>query len=267
MRRLLAFCEAPADFRTTTGLVDRVLRDEGPPWIGDLLDSHPKGVREWADDDQGREFCDIHRVTEYARRLKLRIPQGHFDGKPGAPGASMARTAILIARAIAKGSTPRSESKPIDAIVIVWDMDDQGDVRRLGLEQARAEAAGWAPFRVVVGCPDPMREAWMLAGFEPQSEEEKARLLALRKELGFSPCEDAHRLDAKSEQAKRSSKRVVEALTGGDQAREERCWTVTPLATLRARGFGNGLRAFLDQVASTVVPLFTSPPGREKAGS
>jgi hypothetical protein len=267
VRRLLAFCEAPADFRIASSLVDRVLHDEGPPGIGDLLGSHPEAVRAWASDDEGREFCDIHRITEYTKRLKLRVPQGHFDGKPGSAAAMMARTAIIIARAIAKGATPRQESKPLDAVFIVCDMDDQGEERRLGLDQARDEARSWVPFQIVLGCPDPMREAWVLAGFDPQSDEERTRLAGLRQELGFSPCDEAHRLGAKKEQAKKSPKRVLEALTDGDHAREERCWMETPLATLRARGFGNGLQKFLDQVAGDVLPLFTSPASdSEKAG-
>jgi len=255
--RLLAFCEAAADFRTATSLVDRVLRDEGPTWIADVVDPYPEAVREWLNDPHGKSFFDIHRLTEYTKQLgNMRVPQGYFDGKPGAPGALMARTAFHIVREMLKRGPSAGRLETVDAVLIVWDMDDQGDGRRQGLAQARAEASRWAPFRIVLGCPDPMREAWVLAGFEPASDEERARLDELRRELGFSPCEEAHRLDAKDEQAKRSAKRVVRLLTGDDAAREERCWTEPPMDRLRARGAGSGLGAFLDEVKNDLVPLF-----------
>jgi hypothetical protein len=43
--RLIVFCEAPADFQTTTALVDRVLHSEGPAWVADLVHSHPESIR------------------------------------------------------------------------------------------------------------------------------------------------------------------------------------------------------------------------------
>ena len=45
--KLIAFCEAPADFRLVSGLVDRVLRESGPTWVVDLLDT-PDAVRTWS---------------------------------------------------------------------------------------------------------------------------------------------------------------------------------------------------------------------------
>jgi hypothetical protein len=73
-------------------------------------------------------------------------------------------------------------------------------------------------------------------------------------------CEEAHRLTAKDEQATRSAKRVVRSLTNHDDAREERCWTETPVERLRARGEGSGLRAFFDEVKTGVVPLLNRHP-------
>lgn len=260
MTRLLLFCEANADSRTVSGLVDRVLRDQGPDWVGDLLDTYPESVREsvreWVKDEHARPFFDLHRLRDHARHFDLRVPHGHFEGRRGAPGAMMALTALLIARAIAK------KGLPIDSVLIVWDMDDQGDVRRVGLGQARDDVSAWAPFRVVLGCPDREREAWVLAGFDAETDDERARLDAERAILGFSPTEEAHRLDAKDEQAKRSPKRVLRILTGGEAEREERCWTAAPLAKLRGRGAGSGLAAFLDEVAAIIVPQVTGPENK-----
>lgn len=245
--KLVVFCEAEADFRTAAGLVDRVLREQAPTWVGDMIEDHPEGVREWVKDAHGRTFFDLHHVSEYAKQLRVRVPFGHFDGKPGAPDAMMARTIFFLARNMGLGER--------DAVLIVRDMDDQGNDRRAGLAQAQDEASRWALFSIVIGWADPMREAWVLAGFEPETDDERERLEALRKELGFHPCEEAHALGAKDEQAKRSPKRVLSKLTGDDHERETRCWTAAPLDRLRDRGERTGLRAFLVDLEDHLVPL------------
>jgi hypothetical protein len=258
MVTLLVFCEASADSETVKGLVERVLREEGPQWLRDLLegaaDDVVRQIYDWVPDGEGRTFFDLHKLASYASRLRIRVPQGHFSGAPGAPGALMARTAFRVAREL------ELKGEKIDAVLLVWDMDDQGEGRRQGLRQARDEARELVPFVLLLGCADPMREAWVLAGFEPKTDEERTRLEALRQELGFNPCEEAHRLDAKKEQAKRSPKRVLEALTAGDHDRKKLCWTEAPLVLLRNRGQGSGLVSFLDEATAGLVPLFTGVP-------
>lgn len=253
--KLVLFCEAPSDFETVTGLVDRVLRDEGPTWVADLIDAHPEAVRAWTGDSDGRAFFDIHRMAASPRARGVRIPQGHFDGKPGAPGALMARTAFHIARAMVKKDGPEAP----DAVVLVWDMDQQGDERREGLGQARREAEPWELFRIVIGCPDMEREAWVLAGFEPENENERRRLVEEQRTLGFCPCEQAHRLRDNDDRALRSPKRTLRALTGDDREREARAWTDAPLDRLRARGGESGLAGFLDEVKTHLVSLCGAP--------
>jgi hypothetical protein len=258
MIRTLVFCEAPTDFETVSELVERVLQEEGPTWLRELLEDAPFWARElhdWVPAGEGQAFFDLHKLTEFARNLGVRVPQGHFGGQPGEAGALMARTAFLVVRELARRGTA------VDAVLLVWDMDDQGQARRRGLDQARKEALRIDPRVIILGCPDPMREAWVLAGFDPETDSEKARLMELRQELGFSPCHEAHRLSAKKEQARRSPKRVLRVLTEGEHEREARCWRVTPLETLRTRGKGSGLAAFLDDVASELIPLFSRTPG------
>jgi hypothetical protein len=258
MAKLLVFCEAPADSRTIKGLVERVLREQGPDWLRDILEGPAdaaRGVRDWLPDGEGRDYFDVHKLSDYTRRLRIRAPQGHFDGKPGAAGATMARTAFRVARELVLTGSD------LDAVLLVWDMDDQGDVRCHGLEQARTEARSLVPFIIILGCPDPMREAWVLAGFDPESADERDRLEKLRQELGFNPNQEAHRLDALDEQAKRNAKRVLNVLIpAGEHAREARCWTTAPLETLRQRGQNSGLTAFLDEIETELVPLVSGVP-------
>lgn len=246
--RLVAFCEAPADFAITRDLVDRVLREHAPGWVAEQLDDTPDAVRTWVEDAEDREFFDLHHYDAYVRSLGVRVPHGSFDGRRS-PGDLMALTIFHVVRRLGQ------LGEPIDAVLLVWDMDKQPKGRARGLVAARNQAASWASFAIVLGCPNAMREAWVLAGFEPEDDDEHERLQALRRELGFAPHEHSARLDAASEQAKLSAKRVLAALTGDDRERERRCWAETPLDTLARRGDANGLRQFLDEVKARIVPL------------
>ncbi|MEP7123525.1 MAG: hypothetical protein ABJE95_21535 [Byssovorax sp.] len=195
---------------------------------------------------------NVHRVYKYAHAGSIRLPHNRFDGRSAAAGYLMARTAFLVARQEAK------ERGSIDAVILVWDADDQGDARRDGLDQARTIARLDEQFRVVLGCPDMEREAWVLAGFEPDHETEQQRLDEERRGLGFCPSAEAHRLRDNDDNALRSPKRALAALTAGDSSREERCWTEAPLDRLEQRGGSSGLKAFLDDVGRELVPMFSS---------
>jgi hypothetical protein len=246
--RLVVFCEASADFQVAADLIDRVLRHESPGWVAEVLDTAPEGIRSWRGDGQGGAFFDVHQLAKQVDQLAIRVPHGYFDGRPGAADAMMARTVFSIVRNLVK----RGES--IDAALLIRDMDDQPE-RETGIGQARTEALAWATFRIVVGCAKPLREAWVLCGFDPQTDDERARLAAVRRELGFHPHEHAHQLTAKDERAKRSAKRVLRLLTADDRDREAQCWQRVPLDVLRSRGALTGLRDYLDEVRRHLVPL------------
>lgn len=251
--KLVMFCEAFADHRMAAGLVDRVLREEGPAWVSDLMDVDPSHVREWSHDNQDRPFFDIHAVADYLKAREIRALHGHFGGMPGDPGAYMARNIFSIVRDIARA--PR-DGKHHDAVFIVWDMDDQGERRRKGLEQARNEAAKLASFRIVYGCPDPEHETWLLATFEPESDEERTLLDELRRELGFCPVREAHLLDATADGAKKNPKRIADKLMGKDPERRAHCLR-QPLDKLREIGETSGLRQFLNEVNQQILPMLT----------
>jgi len=71
--RLVVFCEAAADFRTAATLVDRVLREEGPKWVADLLETHPEAVRVFAGESLERPFYDVHHMQQHRRDLEKRL--------------------------------------------------------------------------------------------------------------------------------------------------------------------------------------------------
>ena len=258
--KLIAFCEAPGDFRLASGLVDLVLRESEVAWVVDNLET-PGIIRMWQPDGSGRDYFDLHHLNDYAdelraRGLRVRRVRGHFDGRPGEPGSAMARKAFLIAEALHK-YTP---DEPIDAVVLLWDTDEQRRDRPEGVKAARDEARRWAPFQIVCGFPDPEREAWVLAGFDPRDDTERQRLEELHRDLGFSPVYRAVRLRDKDSGALRDIKRVLAILTGDDPDREARCWIDPSLATLRARGADTGLSAFLDELEAALPALLGIRP-------
>jgi hypothetical protein len=260
--KLVAFCEAPADFRLASGLVDRVLRESGPAWVADNLDT-PGVVRNWHPASAERDYYDLHQMNHHADDLRkrgrhVRRVRGHFNGRPGEPGGAMARKAFLLVEALNR-SMP---DDPIDAVVLLWDTDEQQAERPEGVKAARDEAGQWAQFQMVCGFPDPEREAWLLAGFDPCDDTEQQVLDDLHRDLGFSPVVHAVRLRDKAGGALRNIKRVLGALIGDDLAREARCWLEPPLAMLRERGLDTGLSAFLDELDAVLPALLHGDPRR-----
>lgn len=239
--------EGPDDGRTVPGLVDRVLVNEVPALAGELA--------------RARTFCGLGASAAFVTWSAVhqqRVPRrhGHFGGEPALEDA---RTAVLALRCfVACDPQPR-------AVVLVRDSDGKDAERRRGLEQARDDAA-W-PFEVLLGVAHPMRECWVLAGFVPEGKQEEASLAALRRELGFDPAARSHELDASSKTAKKSPKRVLDRLTGGEHEREARCWTEPDLGHLRQRGSDNGLAAFLSEVEARLVPVFSDAAFKDDTGA
>lgn len=247
MLHLLLVGEDRGHLRLGTGLVDRVLSEEGPAWLTELMDSSPEAARSWRAHD-GLAYFDLHKIDELCKKHDARLLHGHFTGEPGAAGAQMARNVFLLARHLIQ------RGHQLDAVVLLWDMDGKAAERRRGLEQARAEARALRSVDIALGCPDHEGEAWVLAGFEPQTDQEREALARLTRELGFSPVKDSHRLHAARDHEPRSVKRVLEVLTSGEQERAQQCWRLTSLATLEERGEHNGLRDFLKELREVLLP-------------
>jgi hypothetical protein len=232
-------CEARADRDTACGLADRVLLEEVSWLEPEMLDS----VRRWRGIRPETPFLKWASVREECQRAGLKGFFGKFNGQPGQPDAYMARLALLLLAA---------SGQPPQAVLLVRDSD--GDSRRrLGLEQARNDKP-W-PFEVVIGVAESKRECWVLAGFNPRSPEETARLDALERRLSFHPVREAHRLDAREHGAKNDAKSALEELTQGDEERERACLEETPLAVLEERGGKTGLTEYLREVRERLVSL------------
>lgn len=230
-------CEAPADRITITTLAERVIR-EAAPWIEPEVLGDYVEWRGFLRSDPHLEWTDVRkRATE----LKLEV---RFRGVT--PLHPYAQNALRAIRVLALAP------ERVDAIILLPDSD--GDLDRLkGLEQARDYAREALP--ILVGLAHTKRECWHICGFEPGDTEHE--LLKVERELlGFDPRLKSHELTAKHDPAndKRSAKRVLAALTADAREREAKC--LASLSTLRERGEHNGLRAFLEEVRTRLVPLF-----------
>lgn len=231
--------EAEADFHTATELADRALV-EAIDWLDE---DQIADQREWvAQESEGRRLT-WKAIPQLARELGIRA-HGHFDGKPGEADAAAARRAILFLLKI---------FPDLDAILLIRDQDDQPK-RRTGLEKARDN--DHSGVEIIIGLAVVERECWVISGFNPQGDEETARLETERQNLGFDPRQKSHELTAcKDDRARRSPKRVLRMLCGSDRDRECRCWANTDLDVLRDRGGENGLAAYLREVRDRLAPL------------
>lgn len=198
-----------------TRIADRVYLEQN----GWLEEDSLSEVRRWQGWEPSDAYIDLHTVRKTAR-LSLggrsnfgggaaRL-HGHFDGDPGEPDARMTRELLLTM--IYKRVTPA-------LLVIARDAD--GQERRPGFEQA---VKGCKPsFSVVYAGMIPESEAWRIAGFCAEDVQERATLREIAQEIGFSPEQHPERLSARKAEDKRDCKRILDALTGGDEERGRRC--------------------------------------------
>lgn len=233
-------CEARADQVTACGLADRVLLDN-VDWLDvELLASS----RKWRGETTDEEFLKWARVKDRAAKRGIRI-FGRFDDRPDALSA---RKALLLL----------SDLEPRPAVVLlIRDSDGYPDRKEgQGLKQAR-DAAPW-PFQVVVGVAHPKREAWVLAGFQPQNQEESDRLQQLKKRLSVDPIRKSHELTAREHGAKTDIKRALgELIQEDDEDRQLQCLQETAFEVLEQMGQDNGLAAYLKEVRLRLVPIFS----------
>lgn len=233
--------ESEADFITATELADRELKDALKTWLDeDLLPYH----REWVAYAKNGQRLTWKSIKSLALEAGVRVHQGHFDGESGKADSFAARRAIRFLI---------DSFSDLDAVVLMRDQDKEPE-RRGGLEQARNENHITIP--IVIGFAIVEREAWVICGFDPESQEETERLEKEKTKLGSDPRLRSHELTAcKDDSAKRSPKRVLRELSQNNRDRERQCWQKTGLNDLRERGAENGLAEYLDEVKKRLAVL------------
>jgi hypothetical protein len=237
--------EDEGHFRVATALVDDVLTAE-ITWLHGILDS----CRGWIGLEANERWYkyspeDAHDVRPFTIDGVTIRPQGWIAGEPLKLEASMWRKALLLLC----HRMPRP-----DIVVLARDLDGYPE-RRAGIEQV-LHGFRW-PFPIVVASPEPEIEAWVVSGFQPLHDGERAELEQLRRELSFDPTRQSHRLTSRPNDAATDAKRVLSRLCNDDPDREAAC---LQHAILHQRGEHNWARAFLDDVAQRIVPAFGRAP-------
>jgi hypothetical protein len=232
-------CEAQPDRETAVAITTRAVCEHDS--VRDWMEAGYLQFRGYKPDESLLLWREV-KATAVANNVSV---VGFINGLPASPDAHNSLRALILFN--------RLDPKP-DAVMLIRDSD--GDLeRRDGLHQAR-ESEPW-PFPVVIGLAHTKRECWHIVGFDPKDEDERERLESERQHLGFDPRARSHELTAKHDPKndKRSAKRVLTVLTAGESAREMEC--LTALVRLRERGVENGLQAFLHEIETILMPLFT----------
>jgi hypothetical protein len=242
-------CEADGDARAAKGFAERVLTNE-IAWFEDLaVEARPKWRGVTADATHLR-WASIGNVY-----LEAKLPEvfGFFPGVPERSEAIIALKALRLA-----------QYSSANAAVLMRDIDSNPE-RRTALEQAREEykrvpligAKVSPPVIAVIGLPDRYREAWLLTAFVANNTRETDTLEAICSEIeGVHPTRESHRLRDGAGEA-RHAKKIWERLSNDDESRAESCWLETPLETLKSNGDGCGLKAYLEEVETHLVPFLT----------
>jgi hypothetical protein len=235
-------CESPVDRETVVTLVHRLLCNSVT----------------WIEPDSVESFCAFRgllasepclmweHVPGIAKAHGQRFP-GKFKGLPREAYTAFQALVLLLLLA---------EDRP-DAVLLVRD-SDRDESRTGSLDRARQALATSAP--IVIGVAHTNRECWIIAAYEPESDEERRLLDAVHQELGFDPRLNSHGLTAKHDDDKLSAKRVLAVLTGGSRDRERVALQSTPFDTMRDRGRENGLADFLGELSVRLIPLFDPRP-------
>lgn len=250
--RLLLVCEGEGDPEDLVALTLRVLH-EAFPWMRGL-ESLQEPTPVWWAFEPGRGFLkwsDIDKLCE-----QRRVPPVH------GPGMHLGRRAATRLTRLLSRPGERPSDMPLR---VLWVHDDDHvpgwwaslDAARTDWlswldQQHRANASVRVDVDIAVGVATPEHEAWVLAGFVPQDDTERATLEAARAHLGFDPCTQGEQLTSGRERDARDAKRVLRAL-GLTAERRRTLLAETDLDVLRGRGQRNGLAAFLDEIQTRLA--------------
>jgi hypothetical protein len=255
--------EAEADYRTTTGIAERVLQENAPYlWLAELLQDQPDTVFSWAGLEDGVDFScwsDFEAIANRFKEKGYRFPRfnGQFSDGPTNLDYPVARNIVYLVDQYLKTSKNRN----IGAIVLIRDEDNQSE-RFAALCRLRNDLTRRGfQMPIIIGVAIPEREAWLLNGYEAQTAEEKQVLQDIRRRISIDPCLEAHRLRGKSSQPgteDRDIKRILQTLTQDDPLREKQCWQETPLDILIERGQRTGLSQYIEEIESRLLPILTA---------
>lgn len=241
--------EDESDAAVVTGLADRYAQEPEhglQEWLRDDLDTY----RAWQGDEPDTTCLKWSRVKERATSLCISV-HGYGNKVLGFENAEVRKVFTLVTRA--------DRERPA-GLLLHHDTDASADRRegyRTSVAAYKQAMSGDADrVHICLALPHPEMEAWLLAGFEPQTDAGREALAEERQVLGFDPREHAERLNPKrtstpeGKEVKKSTKRILDKLTSHDGTSPERCWKEAPFERLRARGAATGLLDFFDELST-----------------
>lgn len=242
---LVIVCEGPDDNRILRAMIPSALRE-----ACDWLDAEHCGFQGLTESDEYLAWKSVDQEHKSCFPGNFGMSHmGRFGGQPALPYSRSARKAIQVLK---------SRFTDTDGFVLVCD-EDVRDSRRLdGLRQAR-DTSGLAS-RTAVGVACPKLEAWVLAGFQHETEIELAALRAEIEVLTFDPTQEPNRIRSQASGDVRDIKRVLDALTGGDHEREASA--VSNIDKICQNGRDAGAVEFIEECRSRLAPLFGAAPRR-----
>jgi hypothetical protein len=239
---LALVCEGPHDQAVVESLVERVLREEMEWYEG-----NEDYLRTWC--CRGEEPALLWR--EARERLRLHGGRAARRGLPRDHGDNLAADRAVQVLWFECGR---------DAHIILFrDCDGQPE-RRTALEHVQTY---YTDRSILIAFAVDRLEAWVLAAFTLEDEEERAALDQERKNLGFDPTARPHELTAQDPPAKRNPKRVVAVLLNKrGNHRETYAEMMRTVAwdhlETDQRGVGCGLLSFREEILQRLVPCFRS---------
>lgn len=252
-RRFVLCAEDVLSAALARDLCDRVVYERArAEWLRALwAPTLRETQRRWTGLEPHTAWSDRHAVDRAAQALGVRShvrlrETGRLRAMHGA--AATAFKALRVAAHL---------SPPPDLVVLAGDTEGIVAPDRLRAEGVATAAEG---IPSLVAEHHRESEAWVVLGFVPRNHEERARLVAVTRSLGFDPTEEPHRLLAGSAHDPRDAKRVCRLLLGVEHItpaleRVRSCWLDTPLDRLEAHGEGTGLVRYLRAVETVLLPL------------
>lgn len=248
--RVIVVAEDRLGFELATSLCDRVVAERSE-WLHD----------HWADETSRSAFrvwskLDLATQQRWTTRADIkRLSAGRRQTH------GLKAEGALVYKAVKLAHAERTEGEAV-AVIVVHDTDgDEGALESMkdGRDRALEMTTDRTKSEALVAAPHPEVEAWVAAGFAPESEEEERRLAVEHARLGFNPVAEPHRLSSRKRFDTRDAKRICAALLGcdhgNDTERWSRCWEDTPLDLLEERGAGAHLRAFTGEVGERLLPV------------
>ncbi len=238
--RIILAAEGPSDLRRIGQLIDHLLL-RGSSESATELDKlwRVEGL-------DGAPYITIKKIPDLARDRGLRLRFSSDGPRKGDGGTLRALYQIL------------QKDKLLDPrTLIVWARDDDGDrEKREYALQARESLPSTTP--IILAIASECGEAWVIAGWQPETKVDNEKLRKWRQKLGFEPHRHPERLSHK-ENVPKDAKAVLADLLDNDHEKE----AIALLSAVNSDSGASeacGLLAFRKEVEAWIAVRTDFPP-------